>query len=258
MAMSDSAPLPHPHRPGVIAIASGKGGVGKTFLSITMAHALARRRARVLLVDCDLGLANIDIQLGLTPKADLGSVLSGAMSVDQVVIHHPAGFDILSGRSGSGELASLGDAYGDRLRQLLAALASSYDAILLDLGAGLDRFVRDLASAADQLLVVTTDEPTSLTDAYAVLKLYQQDRRGSPLHARVAVNQSASKPSGQRTYQTLTRATLGFLGFTPPLAGIVRRDDKVAETIRRQALLLERHPVCPASQDVEALVDGML
>jgi flagellar biosynthesis protein FlhG len=245
-------------RARVIAVASGKGGVGKTWISITMAHAIARRHCAVLLVDCDLGLANIDIQLGLMPKADIGSVLSGAMQIEQALIRHAGGFDILSGCSGSGELASLGDAYVARLQQLIASVAPRYDVILLDLGAGLDRFVRELSCWADMLLVVATDEPTSLTDAYAVLKLYQQDRSRHRPNARIAVNQAASAQSGLRTYATLTKATQSFLGFTPLLAGVVRRDDKVQDAIRRQTLLIERHPSSTSAQDVAGIIDRLL
>jgi flagellar biosynthesis protein FlhG len=234
--------------PRLIAVASGKGGVGKTWLSITLAHALARLSRRVLLVDGDLGLANVDIQLGLTHSRDLGALLSGDRSLAETVFHHSeAGFDILPGRSGSGALAGLAPA---ALEPVLHALRTAdYDPVLLDLGAGLEPPVRRLAAAADTLLVITTGEPTSLTDAYAVLKLYAADRtRGD---ARIVVNQAHNRASGERTYETLRRAACTFLGHAPELAGIIRRDEHVPQAIRRQALLLTRHPTCPAAQDIE-------
>lgn len=239
-------------RPRLIAIASGKGGVGKTWLAITLAHALARHGRRVLLVDGDLGLANVDIQLGLTPNGDLGGVLAGqATLADSVLRHAEGGFDILPGRSGSGALAGLAPT---ALEPALTALrAADYDLVLLDLGAGLEPPVRRLAAAADTLVVLATAEPTSLTDAYAVLKLYATDRSGTQAHgdARVIVNQAVNRHAGERTYDTLRRACSAFLGHAPALAGIIRRDERVPEAIRRQSLLLTRHPTCSAAEDIE-------
>ena len=245
----------------VVAVASGKGGVGKTWFSITLAHALARQGRRVLLFDGDLGLANVDIQLGLTPIHDLGAVVAG--------------------RSGSGALSALDPIALERMLTDLRDAADRYDIVLLDLGAGLDRAVRRMAAWADALLVVATEEPTSLTDAYAVLKLYVADRacgdgrepgfRGgpaagpggvlgtapSPGDARIIVNQASNRPSGERTYSTLRRACERFLGRAPPLAGVIRRDERVKDAIRRQTLLLIRHPACPAAADVEAAAESL-
>jgi flagellar biosynthesis protein FlhG len=167
----------------------------------------------------------------------------------------PGGFDILPGRSGSGALASLPAA---QLEALIAELGTqAQDAILLDTGAGLDSAARRLAAWADTLLVIATDEPTSLTDAYAVLKLHSADCAAAAPDARVVINQAASQAAGQRSYATLARACGHFLGRSPPLAGIVRRDDHVREAIRRQTPLLTRHPSCPAAEDVRAIARAL-
>ena len=246
-----------PTDPRLIAIASGKGGVGKTWFAITLAHALTRLGRRVLLFDADFGLANIDVQLGLMPVHDLGSVLDGGVPLADAVVRHPdCGFDILAGRSGSGALSDL---LPDRLEAVLAMPrngSAGYDDVLLDLGAGIERGVRRMAGLSDILLVLATEDPTSLTDAYAVLKLHRIDR---PLgDARIAVNMVATHAAGERTYFTLRRACSTFLRFEPKLAGIVRRDDKVRDAIRRQSPLLTRHPACPAASDIEVVAQGLV
>jgi flagellar biosynthesis protein FlhG len=236
----------------MIAIASGKGGVGRTWFAITLVHALTRLGRQVLLFDADLGLANVDIQLGLTPRLDLASVIGGKATIADATLHHgDGGFAIVAGRSGSGLLSALDPPTLERMLAALQIEAAQYDVVLLDLGAGLERAVRRMAAWADGLLVLATEEPTSLTDAYAVLKLYAADRPDG--NARVVVNQAATRAAGERTFATLERACQTFLGRAPGLAGIVRRDERVRDAIRRQTLLLSRHPNAPAANDVEAI-----
>jgi flagellar biosynthesis protein FlhG len=240
----------------LVAIASGKGGVGKTWFSITLAHALAQQGRKILLFDADLGLANVDIQLGLTPTLDLADVIAGRASIAQAAIRHKeGGFHILAGRSGSGMFSGLQPAMLERTLAELRQATADFDLVLLDLGAGLEHAVRRMAAFADTLLVLATEEPTSLTDAYAVLKLHAADRPGGD--ARVIVNQATSHGSGERTYATLRRACATFLGREPPLAGVVRRDDRVRDAIRRQALLLTRHPACAAATDVARIAEAL-
>jgi flagellar biosynthesis protein FlhG len=247
-----SAPPPTPYpRPRLLAIASGKGGVGKTWLATTLSRALVQTGRSVMLFDGDLGLANVDIQLGLMPEHDLMAVIAGTRSVVDSAVPYPAGgFTVLAGRSGSGALATLEPEALERLLTLLATETSVSD-IVIDLGAGLDRAVRRMATVANTLLVVATEEPTSLTDAYAVLKLAEVDRPGGDV--RIVVNQASTAAAGERTYATLARASSTFLGYKPPLAGIIRRDDHVRDAIRRQVLIQVRHPNAAAAQDVERL-----
>jgi flagellar biosynthesis protein FlhG len=243
--------MTYPQRPPgrLIAIGSGKGGVGKTWLAVTLAHVLARAGRRVVLLDADLGLANVDIQLGLTPRYDLGDVLAGKASLAEALTE-PAGtgFRVLAGRSGHGGLAGLPAA---RLESLIAPLLAEAELVLLDLGAGIDRAMRQLAARADILAVVTTEEPTSLTDSYAVLKLFQADRPGGD--ARVIVNLASSEAAARRTFTTLAEVSQRFLGAAPAYAGAVRRDRAVPEAIRRQQPLLLHAAQTSAARDVSAL-----
>ncbi|HEY8610510.1 MAG TPA: AAA family ATPase [Roseomonas sp.] len=240
--------------PRLIGIASGKGGVGKTVLAIGLAQALARSGRRVLLADGDLGLANVDVQLGLDVRHDLMAVLGGNATLREAAVMQEAGFDVLPGRSGSGALAALDPGWIDRFLAVLRA--APHDDVVLDIGAGLDPVPRRLSAGCNTLLVVATDEPTSLTDAYAVLKLLARDAPGAD--ARVVVNLASDAAQGARTHAALDRACRGFLGRGAALAGVVRRDAKMRDAIRHQMPLLTRHPGSNAALDIEALASGLL
>lgn len=234
-----------------IAIASGKGGVGKTWLSISLAQALSQGGDNVLLFDGDLGLANVDIQLGLTPAIDLGTALERDMPLSRAATASGAGFSVIAGRSGSGGLAHMPAHRLAHLTDALREVAGTYDRLIVDLGAGIDRPVRQLAGLCGQVVVVANDEPTTLTDAYALIKMLKADN--APARIGIAVNSAQDMAQGRQTYETLAKACRSFLKFNPPLLGIVRRDPKVKEAIRAQMPLLTRHPASIAAADVEAL-----
>ncbi|BCW88476.1 Flagellum site-determining protein YlxH [Alphaproteobacteria bacterium SO-S41] len=241
----------------LFAVASGKGGVGKTVLSIALAQSFAKRGERTLLFDGDIGLANIDVQLGLQPKGDLMEIVAGEMSMEDAVSPWGGGadvlggFDVLAGQSGSGALRGLPERELALLGQSLKLVSAAYDRTVVDLGAGLDTAVLDLASLCDRALVVLTDEPTSLTDAYALIKVMMQRTR--PPVVAVVVNMASDETEGRRVYGALTRATERFLGLKPPLAGIVRRDARVRDAIRAQTPYLTRCPSGATTQDIEKL-----
>lgn len=241
----------------IMTIASGKGGVGKTLFSISLAQALARQGAKILLFDGDLGLANIDIQLGLSVEYDLGDVLAGKVSLAGAVTRFgDGGFDIIAGRSGTGSLATLPARRVAELRDQLFNLAGGYDFALIDLSAGVDQPVRTLTAENGICLVVTTAEPTSLTDAYAFVKVTSAAMPKA--RYRFVVNMAADEQEGQRTFATLRKACEQFLGMSPPLAGVVRRDPRVPDSIRAQMPLLIRHPDCDAARDIDAIAGTLL
>ncbi len=236
----------------IIAVASGKGGVGKTWFSITLAHALTKMGKRVLLFDGDLGLANVDVQLGLMPKRDLNDVIRGRLGLDRVVQEYEdGGFDIVAGRSGQASLSALPSQRLSLLRDQLLDLASEYDVVIADLGAGVDRTVRMLSATATNTLLITTDEPTSLTDAYAFIKL--GNAAGMSKNISIVVNMASSVVEGQKTYKTLLKACENFLRLSPNMAGLIRVDSKVKDTIRSQTPILIRSPNADAAEDVEKI-----
>lgn len=236
----------------LFAVASGKGGVGKTWFSITLAHALSQLGKKVCLFDGDLGLANIDVQLGLMAKHDLNDVIEGNLMLSQVIEHYEAGgFDVVAGRSGHGSLSAIALPRLQELLEQIRTIQSQYDAIIIDLGAGIDRTVRFMSAAADMAFVVTTDEPTSLTDAYAYIKLSHAAGHGDNL--QVVVNMTGSEKEGEATYNTIAKAAKNFLKFNPPLMGIIRGDKRVRDAIRAQTPFLVRYPSTDTAQDIEKI-----
>ena len=257
-AMTKSTPTQSVRKGGnVFAVASGKGGVGKTWFAVTLSHALANLGQRTLLFDGDFGLANVDIQLGLMPKCDLSGVVGGNLTLNQAAQPYDEGdFDIIAGRSGSSALNHIPANHVQHLGNDLGVLAVSYDKVIVDLGAGLDRPTRQLTTKAGTCLVITADEPTAMTDAYAFIKTMAKDRPG--LDLRIVVNMSDSIRDGERTYNTLRRACEGFLGISPPLAGVIRWDKRVRDTIKQQQPLLSHAPSCAAARDVTHIANSLL
>jgi flagellar biosynthesis protein FlhG len=241
----------------ILAIASGKGGVGKTTLSIGMARAFSLMHERVLLVDGDLGMANIDVQLGLAPMSDITSVISGKIELKKAVTsaiggaEERGGFDVISGRSGSGALANLAGPGLTKLASGVAALALSYDRAILDLAAGADRSTVRLALTADDVIIVINDEPTSLTDAYAFVKtLRLHDDGASPL---VVINNAPNLKAAHEAFGAFRKTCESFLSFTPTLAGVVRKDATIPAAIRTQTCFSVRAPDCDAAKDLQTL-----
>jgi flagellar biosynthesis protein FlhG len=212
---------------------------------------------KVLLFDGDLGLANVDVQLGLMPKRDLNDVIRGRLSLDKVVQRYEeGGFDIVAGRSGQASLSSLPSQRLAHLRDQILEVADNYDVVIADLGAGVDRTVRMLSATATRTILLSTDEPTSLTDAYAFIKL--GNAAGMSKNISIVVNQASSDLEGEKTYKTLLKACQNFLRLKPPLLGMVRVDPKVKESIRHQTPILIRSPNTQAAEDVEMIAEKVM
>ncbi len=244
-------PAMRPAGNNIITIASGKGGVGKTVLAASLTQALANAGKKVLLFDGDVGLANVDIQLGVMPELDLTTVISGDLPLQDVIYRSEAGFDLIAGRSGSGSLGSLDISQLRKIRNDIALLGADYDYIVLDLGAGIDDAVKTLSHGLGPKLVVTTGDPTSLTDAYAYIKVTTQVAPDADL--RILINMAKSEVEGRKIYDKLLSACRNFLHIEPPLAGIVEQDEKVSHAIRAQVGLMTRFPTSRAAGAVDDL-----
>ncbi len=232
----------------MIAIGSGKGGVGKTGFAISLAQAAAQMGCRTLLFDGDFGLANVDVQLGLGAGPDLGPVLAGNRGLSSAIRHvQETGFDVVPGRSGSAEAVGVDPG---RMITQLRELQDRYDVVLLDLPAGIDHGVCRMMAASTDPVIITTDEPTSLTDAYALFKVTR--RTGMTVVPKIVINLARSHRAGQDTYDGLVRVCDRFLHLKPDLGGILRQDRYVAEAICRQTPLLRRYPNSAAAVDVVA------
>ncbi len=231
------------------AIVSGKSGIGKTWFTITLAHALSSMKKKILFFDGDLGLSNIDNQLGLSLTHDISCTITGPVTLNQIITNSEKGhFDVIAGRSGSAKLVSMPIGRLQILSEDLLLLSSNYDHVLLDMGNGIDRSIRILSGMAGNIIVICTDEPSSLTEAYGVIKAISAQYPKSSIS--VVVNQAESMQAGQTTYEALRKACQSFLNITPPLLGIIRRDARVRDAIRNQMPIITRYPTSEAVKDV--------
>lgn len=240
----------------IIAITSGKGGVGKTWLSVTLAQAFAQRGENVLLFDGDLGLANVDIQLGINAPSDLAQVLTGKVPMNQAVYHdEKIGFDVLAGHSGTQSLCGLAPGQLQLLRDDLYILAQHYDRVILDLGSGIEKSMTFLAGCGGTVLILCNDEPTSLADAYALIKIISSAENASRI--QIVVNSANTLKEGERTFQTLAKACQNFLNIELTLGGILHQDSHVKECIKMQMPLFSAFPESVISHDIRLLTDGL-
>ncbi len=245
-----ASPVPLKPLGKVLAITSGKGGVGKTFVSANLAAALARRGLRVLVLDADLGLANLDVVLNLYPKTTLHDVFTGKAKLDDAIIKAPGGFSVLLAGSGMVEYSRLTPEVRDEFLRVMESLVPRFDVVLLDTGAGISDVVLFAVSLASEVLLVVTPEPTSLTDAYATIKVLvgQQKRQ----HIRMIVNQTARPGDGRaitvQLQQVVDRFVPGEPGKPVKLVhvGDIPVDPSVRQAVMRRQLLMQVMPGCPA------------
>lgn len=254
-------------RARITAVTSGKGGVGKTFLAANLASALARRGERVLVLDADLGLANLDVVLNLFPKITLHDVFTGKAELDDAILPAPGGFSVLLAGSGLVEYSRLTAEVREKLLAVIQQVAPRFDHILLDTGAGISDVVLYAVSLAQTVLVVATPEPTSLTDAYATIKVLvtQQNRRV----IKVVVNQVNRIGEGRvirgQLQQVVDRFVTPGLSVEPGQTGVrldllgeIPIDLAVREAIQKRQLLMDWLPGCEAAKGIRLVAEKMM
>lgn len=229
-----------------VAVTGGKGGVGKTNVAVNVALALAERRRRVSLFDADLGLANADVLLGLSPKQHLGHVLSGQKRLQDVIVETEWGVRLLPGGSGVEELASLTRAEQRRLASELRAMEDASDFLVIDTAAGVGGNVTGVLEAAAEIVVVTTPEPTSVVDAYALIKVLNRHAPGK--RVCVVVNNAVGVGDAEHTFAQLNSAARRFLGQPVEHLGTIPHDPALVEAVRMRAPVLVHAPDSPASR----------
>lgn len=241
----------------VMAVTSGKGGVGKTFVSANLAAALAKRGQRVLVLDADLGLANLDVVLNLYPKVTLHDVFTGKAKLEDAIIRAPGGFSVLLAGSGMVEYSRLTPEVRNDFLRIMAGLVPHYDVVLLDTGAGISDVVLFAVSLASEVLVVATPEPTSLTDAYATIKVLASQQKRQTI--RVVVNQTARLGDGRAITVQLQQVLDRFVsnGSDKQLKlvhmGDIPADPSVRQAVMRRQLLMQTMPGCPAALAIAQL-----
>lgn len=238
-----------------LSVLSGKGGVGKSNLALNICYALHQMGSPVLLIDCDMGLANMDVLLGIAPQQHIQDILISNRNPSEVLV--PVGppssgtaFDLMPANSGMAEFAELDTGARSILREKINPLASKYDYLCLDIGAGISPTAIGFAAMTAIRIVVITPEPTSLTDSYAMMKVLTARHHVQDFY--ILVNQVDSPAEGKQTYNRLSAVCKRFLGFAPAYLGEVRSDRSVTEAVRKQKPLLQISPLSPAAVDCMA------
>jgi len=235
----------------VIAVTGGKGGVGKSNVSVNLSIALAQLRRRVVLLDADLGLANIDVLLGIKAERTLADVLNGSCGIQDVLVTGPAGIKVVPASSGVQQMASLGPQEHAGLIHAFSELGDQLDVLIVDTAAGISDTVVSFVRASNEVIVVVCDEPSSITDAYALIKLLNTEY--DMFRFRVVANMTRTAQEGQSLFNKLNMVCERFLDVTLQYVGQVPFDENVRKSVQKQKALIEHAPNSKAAQAIRKI-----
>ena len=254
-APSTARPVPK-ESARIIAVTSGKGGVGKSNLTVNLALAFLAEGKKALVIDADLGMANVDVLLGTSSKYNLLNLLDEDVMLDDVILKGPYGLRYISGGSGMEQAGEFTPAERDVLEEKLTGCGERADVILIDTGAGIGRNVLDFILAADEVILVTTPEPTALTDAYAVMKAYSM--YAAKPNMRLVVNRVYDEAEGLEVAEKLRKTAERFLHMEIQSLGAIYEDRTMIQAVRQQKPILEAHPDALAAKCIKAIARSML
>jgi flagellar biosynthesis protein FlhG len=246
--------LPKPLR--VISVTSGKGGVGKTNLVVNLAVALQALGNRVIVLDADLGLANIDVLLGLNPRYNLGHAITEERSIEDIMVEGPGGIRIIPGATGIPDLADLGDFQREKIIESLSSLDSHGDVLLIDTGAGLSKNVRNFVIASDEAIVISTPDPASITDAYSMVKVLLDEN--PDLKLQLVVNIAKTKYEAQEVNDRMVLVVKQFLNKYLETLGYIIEDRMVVRAVRKQQPVILAFPNCEASYCIRSIANKIV
>ena len=229
----------------VIAVTSGKGGVGKTNVSVNIGVSLAAAGKSVVLLDADLGLANIDVLLGLRPVMNLSHVMEGQATLEEIMLEGPEGLKVVPAASGIQKMAELSPAENAGIIQAFSELSGNMDTLIVDTAAGISDSVISFARASQEVVVVVCDEPASITDAYALIKLMSQEY--GQRRFRIISNMVRSVQEGRNLFAKIARVTDQYLDVMLDFMGMVPFDEHVRKAVQRQKAVVQAFPNCNAS-----------
>lgn len=229
----------------VIAVTGGKGGVGKTNITLNTAIAMAKQGKRVMVLDADLGLANVDVMLGLRVERNLSHVLSGECTLDDVLVTGPHGIKIAPATSGSQSMTELSPNEHAGLIRAFGELRTPIDVLIVDTAAGISDMVLSFSRASQDIMVVVCDEPTSLTDAYALIKILNRDHGVHKF--KIVANMVRDMREGQDLFSKLSKVTGRFLDVTLELVATVPFDENIRKAVRKQTAIVDAFPASPAA-----------
>jgi flagellar biosynthesis protein FlhG len=240
----------------IITVSSGKGGVGKTNLSVNMALAYARMGKKVVVMDADLGLANVNIMLGMTPRYNLYHVIKKQKTIREILVDTDYGISIVAGASGFSQIANLSEGERQNFIDEMDTLTSA-DIVIIDTGAGVSSNVLDFIAAADDAVIITTPEPTAITDAYGIIKIIATELESLDMGLKLVVNRAKGVAEARRVADRVTSIAGQFLNLKVDYLGFIYEDSSVVQAVLRQKPFMVVDPKCKASQCVQHIVDRL-